>query len=64
MKRAQDRGALESAHRVRQVCGQVFRYAVAIGKATRDQTADLKGAIPSSRKKQKNTLLLSKIRNN
>jgi len=51
MRRVQARGALESAHRVRQVCGQVFRYAVATGRATRDQTADLKGAIPSHRKK-------------
>lgn len=51
MRRVQARGALESAHRVRHVCGQVFRYAVAIGKATRDQTADLKGALPSHRTK-------------
>ncbi len=51
MRRVQVRGALESAHRVRHVCGQVFRYAVSIGKATRDQTADLKGALPSHRTK-------------
>jgi len=51
MKRVQARGALESAHRVKQVTGQVFRYAVATGRATRDQTADLKGALPSHRKK-------------
>ena len=51
MRRVQARGALESAHRVKQVVGQVFRYAVATGRATRDQTADLKGALPSHRKK-------------
>jgi len=51
MRRVQARGALESAHRVRQVVGQVFRYAVATGRATRDQTGDLRGAIPSHRKK-------------
>lgn len=51
MKRVQSRGALESAHRVRQVCGQVFRYAVATGRTIRDQTADLKGVLPSHRKK-------------
>lgn len=51
MRRVQKRGALESAHRVRQVVGQVFRYAVATGRTNRDQTADLKGAIPSHRKK-------------
>lgn len=51
MRRVQARGALESAHRVRQVCGQVFKYAVATGRAKRDQTADIKGALPSHRKK-------------
>ena len=51
MRRVQKRGALESAHRVRQVVGQVFRYAVATGRTNRDQTGDLKGAIPSHRKK-------------
>ena len=39
------RGAIDSAHRVKQVCGQVFRYAVASGLAERDVTADLKGAL-------------------
>lgn len=39
------RGAIDSAHRVKQVCGQVFRYAVASGMAERDVTADLKGAL-------------------
>lgn len=39
------RGALESVHRVKQVCGQVFRYAVATGIVERDVTQDLKGAL-------------------
>ena len=39
------RGAIDSAHRVKQVCGQVFRYAVATGSAERDVTVDLKGAL-------------------
>lgn len=39
------RGAIDSAHRVKQICGQVFRYAVATGKAERDVTTDLKGAL-------------------
>ena len=38
------RGALDSVQRVKQVCGQVFRYAVATGTAERDVTQDLKGA--------------------
>lgn len=39
------RGALDSVQRVKQVCGQVFRYAVACGSAERDVTQDLKGAM-------------------
>lgn len=39
------RGAVDSAHRVKQLCGQVFRYAVACGTAERDVTIDLKGAL-------------------
>ena len=46
LKRVESRGALETAHRIKQTIGQVFRYAVATGKAKRDQTADLKGALP------------------
>lgn len=38
---------LETAHRTLQAVAQVFRYAVQTGKAIRDVTADLKGALPS-----------------
>jgi integrase len=41
----EDRGAIDSAHRVKQLCGQIFRYAVACGLAERDVTTDLKGAL-------------------
>ena len=51
LRRVESRGALESAHRIRTVCGQVFRYAVATGRAERDPTADLKGALPPTTKK-------------
>jgi integrase len=46
LRRVESRGALESAHRIKTLCGQVFRYAVATGRADRDPTADLKGALP------------------
>ena len=46
IRRIEERGALESAHRALQKCGQVFRYAVATGRAERDLTADLRGALP------------------
>ena len=45
LRKMEARGALESVHRVKQVCGQVFRYAVATGSAERDVTQDLKGAL-------------------
>jgi len=51
MRIIHSRGALESAHRARIICGQVFRYAVATGRASRDKTTDLKGALPQPAKK-------------
>lgn len=44
--------ALETAHRAIQNCGQVFRYAVATGRAARDPTGDLRGALPPKRDKK------------
>jgi integrase len=46
LRRIESRGALETAHRVRIICGQVFRYAVATGRAERDPSTDLRGALP------------------
>ena len=46
LRRIESRGALETAHRVRIICGQVFRYAIATGRAERDPSADLRGALP------------------
>lgn len=45
LRHMEGRGALDSTQRVKQVCGQVFRYAVACGFAERDVTQDLKGAL-------------------
>lgn len=39
------RGAIDSAHRVKQVCGQIFRFCVALDVVERDVTADLKDAL-------------------
>ncbi len=46
VRRIEGRGAVETAHRALQNCGQVFRYAVATGRAERNPTGDLKGALP------------------
>jgi integrase len=51
LRRIEARGALESAHRVRIICGQIFRYAIATGRAERDPVADLRGALPPARSK-------------
>ena len=51
LRKMESRGALDSVQRVKQVCGQVFRYAVAIGSAERDVTQDLKGALEKATKK-------------
>jgi integrase len=50
LRRIESRGALETAHRVRTIVGQVFRYAVATGRAERDPTGDLKGALTPYKK--------------
>lgn len=48
-RRIESRDAIDSAHRCLQTCGQVFRYAVATGRAQVDPTRDLKGALPPRR---------------
>ena len=49
LRRIEERGAVETAHRASQNCGQIFRYAVATGRAERDPSGDLKGAIPPTK---------------
>ena len=46
LNRVVDRGAVETAHRILQNMGQVFRYAIATGRADRNPAADLRGALP------------------
>ncbi|MEO1858783.1 MAG: integrase arm-type DNA-binding domain-containing protein [Verrucomicrobiales bacterium] len=46
IERTADRGALETAHRIHQNCGAIFRYAIATDRATNDITLALKGSIP------------------
>ncbi len=46
LRRIEERGAVETAHRAMQNCGQIFRYAVATGRTERDPSQDLKGALP------------------
>lgn len=45
VRRIEERGAVESAHRTLQNCGQIFRYAIATGRAERNPAADLRGSL-------------------
>lgn len=44
-RRIEARGAIETAHRAKDSCSQVFRYAVATGQADSDPTRDLRDAL-------------------
>ena len=46
LRKVEARGALETAHRIKTIAAQVFRYAIATGRATYDPTVPLKGALP------------------
>ncbi len=56
LRRIEAKGTLDTAHRTKQNCGQVFRYAVATGRAERDPSADLRGAIPPASGKHMATI--------
>jgi len=45
LRRIEARGAVETAHRIKRVCGQVFRYGIATGRCKRDPVPDLRGAL-------------------
>ena len=45
IRRVEERGALDVAHRVLTTAGQVWRYAVATNRAQRDVSADIRGAL-------------------
>lgn len=46
LRRIEGRGALDTAHRAGGNCSQIFRYAIATGRAERDPLPDLRGALP------------------
>jgi len=49
LRKVEARGAVETAHRILQTCGQVFRYAVAVGLCDSDPCRDLRGALSKVR---------------
>jgi integrase len=55
LRKIEQRGVLETARRLRQCCGQIFRYAIVTGRAKHDPSAGLRGALdaPSRRRGHK-----------
>jgi integrase len=51
LRKIEARGAIETAHRAKQTAGQIFRFAVATGRAQRDPTPDLREALQNRQKK-------------
>ena len=45
VQRAESRGTIETAHRLKMICSQIFRYAIATGQVKSDPTRDLRGAL-------------------
>jgi integrase len=45
LRKVEERGVYETAKRLRQTISQVFRYAIATGRASRDPAVDLRGAL-------------------
>ncbi|MFC3338173.1 tyrosine-type recombinase/integrase [Paracandidimonas soli] len=51
LNRIEGRGVIETAHRARENCGQVFRYAIQTGRATHNPTINLRGALQTVKAK-------------
>jgi integrase len=49
LREIEGRGIYETVKRLRSTCGMVFRYAIATGRAERDPSADLRGALTTHR---------------
>ncbi len=49
LKKIEERGAIDVAHRAQQTVGQIYRYAIITGRADRDIAADLRGALKTQK---------------
>ena len=56
LRRIENR-TVDIAHRAKQTCGQIFRYAIASGLADRDVSADLHGALKAHKKVHRAALI-------
>jgi integrase len=57
LREIEGRGLYETARRLRSTCGMVFRYAIATGRAERDPSADLRGALTVHRVSHRATIV-------
>lgn len=57
LRRIEDRGAIELTHRMKQTCGQIYRYAIITGKAEYDISSSLKEALTVKNVKHRSTIL-------
>ena len=46
LRRVITRGAIEAAHRLKEACGQVFRFGIVTGACARNPATDLRDALP------------------
>ena len=49
LRTIESKGTLFTAHRLHQTIGQILRYAIVTGRAERDVSADLRGALPPAK---------------
>lgn len=61
LRKVESRGAIDSAHRIKQSVSQVFRYGVATGRCESDPTTSLKGALESIQKQNYPTLKVDEV---
>jgi len=57
LRKVEARGKYETACRLRNTCGMVFRYAIATGRAERDPSADLRGALTTPKVNHRSTIV-------
>ena len=57
LRQIEGRGLYETARRLRSTCGMVFRYAIATGRAERDPSMDLRGALTTPQVSHRATIV-------
>jgi integrase len=57
LRKIEGRGHYETARRLRSTCGMVFRYAIATGRAERDPSMDLRGALTAPQVNHRATII-------